>query len=58
VVAAQDMGAAGSPAVVPEMAAKVAWGSSLDLDFGAGRETGMTAYESLPRNAHERMLSW
>src|SRR3984893_16444671 len=56
VIAIQDMGAAGLTCSAAEMGAKGDLGVTLDLDKGACRESGMTAYEMMLSESQERML--
>ncbi len=56
IVAIQDMGAAGLTSSSVEMASKGGVGIRLNMDAVPQRETGMTAYEMMLSESHERML--
>src|SRR3569623_1740916 len=55
IVAIQDMGAAGLTSSSVEMASKGGVGIELDMDAVPCRETGMTPYEMMLSESHERM---
>src|SRR5258705_6263872 len=57
VIAIQDMGAAGLTCSAVEMGAKGDLGVTLDLDTVPCRESGMSAYDMMVSQRHERLLS-